>query len=203
MATVRLTDKLKENIRRKVNAAFKPQHKEPEETLDIHFADRIYNYFFRKEIKIMDQLPDNYFATNSSFYIVLSSPMYDGTISTRCSSITQRKIPHCYINYNEGRFEIEHAAFYDELSKVREATKTIDTEQATVMGILNEGLDSCTTLKKFLQTMPEMEMFIPDDALRTHYERTEPRKRAAREEINIEVSDDAKLAMAKIKMSQS
>jgi len=96
--------------------------------------------------------------------------------------------------------KVDQSSLYDEYMLTEEKVKAVNAEKSNVEKLIKSGFNNATTLKKLLEMIPEIEMFIPESELRTHYEKVTPRGRTRIERIKVEANQDQKIAMAKLKM---
>ena len=198
MASVRLTQDLQSRIIRKAAAGFDTPIQAAQGTLSPTFGDRCHAYVLRKYLKIMEQLPKDFFEQETRSRFTLSN--FEGKSEQVYLDFTvDRPIPKRYTTYRDD-MKVDQSSLYDEYMLTEEKVKAVQAERSNVEQLIKSGFNNATTLKKLLEMIPEIEMFIPESELRTHYEKVTPKGRTHVERVKVEANQDQKVAMAKLKM---
>ena len=146
----------------------------------------------------MKQLPEDFFNLSGREQFQIGNYANEN-IHIYLSFTTEKRIPAKYASYRD-TMAFSNSALYDEIKLNQEAIQAIARERDGVKKLVITGINNATTLKRLLEMMPEIEMFIPEHAMQTHYAKTEPKIRKKSEKVNVEVGTDQKVAMAKVKM---
>jgi len=198
MSSVRLTQDLQSRILRKAAAGFNTPLQAAQGTLSPTFGDRCYAYVLRKYLKLMEQLPKDFFEQETRSCFTLSN--FEGkSEQVHLDFTVERPMPKRYTAYRDV-MKVDQSSLYDEYMLTEEKVKAVNAEKSNVEKLIKSGFNNATTLKKLLEMIPEIEMFIPESELRTHYEKVTPRGRTRIERIKVEANQDQKIAMAKLKM---
>lgn len=197
MASVRLSQALKDSIIGNIKKSFDKPIKDARERLASDFSDRVYKFLYRHELKHMQELPEDFFEQVTNLRVDLKN--YDGQSIDKTLEFITRK-PKAYKHDSwRSRPIIQNAALYNEQKIVDDAVKLIRDERDSLVKTVKLSFNRISTLKRLLEMMPELEMFIPQPALTTHYAKSEPRKHTKVEDISM--TDEQRVAIAKIKMA--
>lgn len=201
MASVRITGELANGVESRINSEFFKQYEQIRSTLSETFGDRVYAYALRKELKFINALPDSFFKQASN-YTALLQHFELPDLKTDLKLTTILSIPYNIANDYSTRMICDNSQLYVEFKTMNDKLIALSKEQNSVRSAIVDGIKSFSTLKKFLSIMPEAEMFIPENALRTHYETT-PKKPVAPKLSNENkgLTHEQRVTLAKTKMA--
>lgn len=200
MASVRITQTIRDNIKAKVNKAFESQMNLATESLSQDFGDRVYAYCFRKELQNMQALPDSFFVQDDD--LPVNFKHFDYPTITKSVSLTQKRILPFYTDgWRTSRYtDCNNSRLYDELKLQQDKIEFVKNERSGVLNVVENATQSCSTLKRLLEAMPEIQSFIPEELMREHHRVPDPISRKKAEKHTINVSQENKIAIAKTRM---
>ena len=210
MATVRITDTIRNHVRKKIEQMFQDRLKVAHANLQsLPIADAAYEDTFPSKIlRMVDQLtaaqPDvEWFTKQSDAYVQIPLGSED---DSQGSSIIRNKF-HAprptpagrgwSVNYHLKR---TNPIYPTVLAAVMEI-KTLEAQQKTLKDTLVGGvLAECTTLRQVLELWPTALEFMPDEVKKRHAEPTAKRGASAKP---AEVSVEVKAALMTARMLSS
>ena len=201
MASVRITQSLQSIIEERIYSKFNKLYENQRKPLSDTFGDRVYAYIFRKDLQHMNALPENYMNASKSFYVKIKDHQ-NNSIEREIELTQERRVPVKGGSYYSP-FEMTHQAFYDELFEYVHSAKEIIDERDMVLDAYKNVVNNCTTLKKLLKMMPEIEMFIPKEVMQKHYKKETPRPRKQNIVEPEKTDENVRQALAKLKFNDS
>jgi hypothetical protein len=200
MATVRMTQMLRDRIDSRIRTKFDDQETMLRETLSPTFGDRVYEYSLRKYIEAMKSLPESFFPRATMINTTLKHYELPNLLAN-LRLTTERAIPFTVNKVYSETLICENSALYDEYNAMYQKVINVKKEQQNVRDAIRKALTQSSTLKRFLTIMPEAEMFVPSDELQKHYAAAAkpiPKPIVKQPEG---LSKEQRVTLAKIKMS--
>ena len=213
MATVRITQEIRQEVRRKIEGLFDARIKKKLEELD--HLDVAMQVFMRRitpeEFAIAQKLNTDikWVPEISSLTVRIEYTGIHGTKKNVAFTVPfEPPVPapqsfHSYSYSATNEKNIVHPSLpcYQPCVDVLLEHDRIIRERDTLRDSITALLRSCGTLRQVLEQWPTALDFMPDDVKAKHAEKVEPRKKEAR--VINEVDDQAKVLLMKARMLNS
>lgn len=194
MATVRITETIREYVRQKIHLMFQDRHKAAHAAIQaLPLADAAYDDTFPPGVlKLVDQLikaqPDmDWFGSSSDAFVQIPLDP-QGSYITRIKFRTPRPIPSGRSWATNYQLKRTNPMYPTALAAVMEI-KDLEAQQEKLVATLVRGvLEECTTLRQVLELWPTALEFMPDAAKKRHAEPTTKRGASVKPaEVPVEV----------------
>lgn len=212
MASVRMSETLRSNIKLKANQLFQPAIEKAEGKLAKDYYQRLFdhlyeikvsNHYMFKKIPINDW-PLEWLETAKGFTVVIDDHGNATKYRITSLNLSNKQIPKCAdewpVNWNSILdFKSINDCNSDLITEYRNYQAGIKKEENKRRNFINELssiLERCNTLKQFLNAWPQGENLVPADVMRTY--NAPPEKRVnPLEHIAPEVSTELSVALLK------
>lgn len=208
MATVRITDNIRQRVKDKLQELYSTRiQKKLEELKCIGAAEACYQKYvpepYRSLAAQLNSDPDGEWIDEQSsinitiYYLNPDNPETRERDSFSAWFATPVPMPKRFRYHN---FELtEDLAPYEHAKRILiEKRNLTDERDRVVESIVNEVLGKCTTLRQVLELWPTALDFMPDRVRAKHAEKTERRSKRAAEELQIDA--DVKVSLMKARM---
>lgn len=193
MARVVLTRSLMQSIRHKIQAKFdEPRAKLLADFLQAN-KEVFYNAVVPKDMQDkLAQIPIEFVQRNSSMRFVLQGEALEVSFGS------ERPLPanyHSYYSRTELPLTPEIQQLYEPVKAER---ARLAKERDELLEEIDKVMNQCVTLKQLLEIWPSALDLCPPGVVERHNKVVAPRNK---EEVKIELSDQTKLALVKVRMT--
>lgn len=218
MATVRITEAIRNHVRKKINEMFQDRFNAAHATLQsLPLADAAYDDTFPSKVmglveQLMKAQPDmNWFTQHPDAYVQIpldpEHPLQADVVSNRRDNYVTRNRFHAPRPVPAGRswtanYQLKRTnPIYPAAIAAIMEIKNLEAQQKKLETTLVGGvLEECTTLRQVLELWPTAMEFMPDEAKKRHAEPTAKRGASAKP---AEVSVEVKAALMTARMLSS
>jgi hypothetical protein len=198
MATVRISNTLRDNILRNAEILFHTEAHLLNKSMDVQEVARaaVLAEMDRRFDRIKNtDIPIAWAAQKTSFLrLIIKDSRLQGPHYLSLHNIDNLQVTADV--YDDNRIESSLLPEHEQFVAHFEKHESISARRINFLNHVKAVLDSCTTLKQFLKAWPEGEKLVPDDAMRRHREHHLARQRR-RDQTPIEVPDELTTELTK------
>jgi len=198
MATVRMSDRIKTDVREEARRQFKKVN--PKQDFSLELGDKIYNKYIAPlvpKIKKLKKEADikGYFTFTKTSALDIGIESKDGEVSDNLDipMSAEREVPSTNSGYggSAARLNLKvNSLEAKEIRKILNFNEDVGIKKREYVNLVADNLDNFTTLNQALKAWPALEKLITDNwAIQRVHERVKRKKKQNEQRAEIELNE--------------